>query len=146
MRRSEEHTSELQSPDHLVCRLLLEKKKASQDAPIQASIHIAEQVSLLSRTTLRAHRDVHETSMQKNSRTTTTRPCRHPNYGRHSLRAIVSSVILPPLTRRSNNTRQTLHMLPSVRRASLDTLPALFPPLVFSSHCPRRHQFLFFFF
>src|SRR5258708_26348364 len=27
VRRSEEHTSELQSPDHLVCRLLLEKKK-----------------------------------------------------------------------------------------------------------------------
>src|SRR5690348_18457861 len=27
--RSEEHTSELQSPVHLVCRLLLEKKKAS---------------------------------------------------------------------------------------------------------------------
>src|SRR5947208_9355169 len=26
--RSEEHTSELQSPDHLVCRLLLEKKNA----------------------------------------------------------------------------------------------------------------------
>src|SRR5690348_17760029 len=26
--RSEEHTSELQSPVHLVCRLLLEKKKA----------------------------------------------------------------------------------------------------------------------
>ena len=25
--RSEEHTSELQSPDQLVCRLLLEKKK-----------------------------------------------------------------------------------------------------------------------
>src|SRR5207244_11959380 len=31
--RSEEHTSELQSPDHLVCRLLLEKKntKYQQD-------------------------------------------------------------------------------------------------------------------
>src|SRR5258708_11020835 len=29
VRRSEEHTSELQSPDHLVCRLLLEKKKKS---------------------------------------------------------------------------------------------------------------------
>src|SRR5258708_29500291 len=31
--RSEEHTSELQSPDHLVCRLLLEKKniKLSQN-------------------------------------------------------------------------------------------------------------------
>src|SRR5258708_18438210 len=28
VQRSEEHTSELQSPDHLVCRLLLEKKKA----------------------------------------------------------------------------------------------------------------------
>src|SRR5438552_9216950 len=27
--RSEEHTSELQSPDHLVCRLLLEKKNCS---------------------------------------------------------------------------------------------------------------------
>src|SRR5258708_4196511 len=29
--RSEEHTSELQSPDHLVCRLLLEKKKKAND-------------------------------------------------------------------------------------------------------------------
>src|SRR6476660_10248587 len=30
-RRSEEHTSELQSPDHLVCRLLLEKKKKNKN-------------------------------------------------------------------------------------------------------------------
>src|SRR5690348_17906226 len=29
--RSEEHTSELQSPVHLVCRLLLEKKKIQQN-------------------------------------------------------------------------------------------------------------------
>src|SRR6266581_5158325 len=29
--RSEEHTSELQSPVHLVCRLLLEKKKKSEE-------------------------------------------------------------------------------------------------------------------
>src|SRR5690348_18014954 len=29
--RSEEHTSELQSPVHLVCRLLLEKKKRSRE-------------------------------------------------------------------------------------------------------------------
>src|SRR5258708_14361460 len=29
--RSEEHTSELQSPDHLVCRLLLEKKKQRRE-------------------------------------------------------------------------------------------------------------------
>src|SRR5258708_31456342 len=31
--RSEEHTSELQSPDHLVCRLLLEKKKKNHRQP-----------------------------------------------------------------------------------------------------------------
>src|SRR5258708_8407739 len=30
--RSEEHTSELQSPDHLVCRLLLEKKKKKESS------------------------------------------------------------------------------------------------------------------
>src|SRR5258708_23741221 len=35
-RRSEEHTSELQSPDHLVCRLLLEKKKEQ----IYIDIHV----------------------------------------------------------------------------------------------------------
>src|SRR5205814_9819514 len=32
--RSEEHTSELQSLRHLVCRLLLEKKKKKTDTPI----------------------------------------------------------------------------------------------------------------
>src|SRR5258708_24528310 len=31
--RSEEHTSELQSPDHLVCRLLLEKKNHTHLTP-----------------------------------------------------------------------------------------------------------------
>src|SRR5438876_9104121 len=31
--RSEEHTSELQSPVHLVCRLLLEKKKHARGPP-----------------------------------------------------------------------------------------------------------------
>src|SRR5256885_6524302 len=31
--RSEEHTSELQSPCNLVCRLLLEKKKSNKSAP-----------------------------------------------------------------------------------------------------------------
>src|SRR5258708_30161224 len=34
--RSEEHTSELQSPDHLVCRLLLEKKKKKKHRPTYA--------------------------------------------------------------------------------------------------------------
>src|SRR5258708_29457441 len=38
--RSEEHTSELQSPDHLVCRLLLEKKnKQHADSARQAAPH-----------------------------------------------------------------------------------------------------------
>src|SRR5256885_6173094 len=36
-RRSEEHTSELQSPCNLVCRLLLEKKKKNQIQPTLAS-------------------------------------------------------------------------------------------------------------
>src|SRR3990170_7338386 len=35
-RRSEEHTSELQSPDHLVCRLLLEKKKKYKNTDTHA--------------------------------------------------------------------------------------------------------------
>src|SRR5437899_9926421 len=35
--RSEEHTSELQSLRHLVCRLLLEKKKSSFSADVSAS-------------------------------------------------------------------------------------------------------------
>src|SRR5207244_11174466 len=34
--RSEEHTSELQSPDHLVCRLLLEKKKTTTATTLHA--------------------------------------------------------------------------------------------------------------
>src|SRR5207244_13540097 len=33
--RSEEHTSELQSPDHLVCRLLLEKKNTRRHAKVK---------------------------------------------------------------------------------------------------------------
>src|SRR5207244_10915377 len=36
--RSEEHTSELQSPDHLVCRLLLEKKKKNELTEIEYEI------------------------------------------------------------------------------------------------------------
>src|SRR2546422_2786373 len=36
-RRSEEHTSELQSRLHLVCRLLLEKKKKDHEMPGRAS-------------------------------------------------------------------------------------------------------------
>src|SRR5258708_15129643 len=35
--RSEEHMSELQSPDHLVCRLLLEKKKSQRARCLSAA-------------------------------------------------------------------------------------------------------------
>src|SRR5258708_17959158 len=42
--RSEEHTSELQSPDHLVCRLLLEKKK-QRGATATCRPHIHEQTT-----------------------------------------------------------------------------------------------------
>src|SRR5947208_10019314 len=38
--RSEEHTSELQSPDHLVCRLLLEKKKNINRGQYLGTIHM----------------------------------------------------------------------------------------------------------
>src|SRR5256885_9909777 len=39
--RSEEHTSELQSPCNLVCRLLLEKKKTITSSDPTARVHIA---------------------------------------------------------------------------------------------------------
>src|SRR5258708_8293342 len=38
--RSEEHTSELQSPDHLVCRLLLEKKKKQSQKSIATQLKL----------------------------------------------------------------------------------------------------------
>src|SRR5258708_12996505 len=39
VKRSEEHTSELQSPDHLVCRLLLEKKNHHKIANAHSHLH-----------------------------------------------------------------------------------------------------------
>src|SRR5690348_18067360 len=39
LERSEEHTSELQSPVHLVCRLLLEKKKKRTQIALYHLIH-----------------------------------------------------------------------------------------------------------
>src|SRR5947208_4671765 len=38
--RSEEHTSELQSPDHLVCRLLLEKKNSLNASQTRRRQHV----------------------------------------------------------------------------------------------------------
>src|SRR5690348_17789055 len=48
--RSEEHTSELQSPVHLVCRLLLEKKK--QTTTRNTSIYSHYCISSMSRCSL----------------------------------------------------------------------------------------------
>src|SRR5258708_12269365 len=45
--RSEEHTSELQSPDHLVCRLLLEKKKINIRSRQISSAHLPLYLSRL---------------------------------------------------------------------------------------------------
>src|SRR5438270_6699237 len=50
--RSEEHTSELQSQSNLVCRLLLEKKKAAHHAIVEVVLlhqmqRITQQVELL---------------------------------------------------------------------------------------------------
>src|SRR5258708_12473619 len=42
--RSEEHTSELQSPDHLVCRLLLEKKKKTTTTKSQPTAPLASKL------------------------------------------------------------------------------------------------------
>src|SRR5256885_9282012 len=47
--RSEEHTSELQSPCNLVCRLLLEKKKKQRTGSLQAhTCHIPTRYSIRS--------------------------------------------------------------------------------------------------
>src|SRR5258708_15027346 len=43
--RSEEHTSELQSPDHLVCRLLLEKKNPKRNIQRHEAGYITNIVS-----------------------------------------------------------------------------------------------------
>src|SRR5690348_1137832 len=53
-RRSEEHTSELQSPVHLVCRLLLEKKKKKQKNTTHTQIrrNVVQHVHSANRRTL----------------------------------------------------------------------------------------------
>src|SRR2546429_4126633 len=58
LRRSEEHTSELQSRLHLVCRLLLEKKKTNTTTyPPHSSPHTPTTRSSRSRTTCTAASD-----------------------------------------------------------------------------------------
>src|SRR5689334_24334940 len=56
--RSEEHTSELQSQFHLVCRLLLEKKKGENSATASDASHHAFGLAGHWRTGLTAYRTV----------------------------------------------------------------------------------------
>src|SRR2546427_4826457 len=46
LRRSEEHTSELQSQSNLVCRLLLEKKKKSETTHTSPPAYVCTALSL----------------------------------------------------------------------------------------------------
>src|SRR2546426_5063491 len=48
--RSEEHTSELQSPCNLVCRLLLEKKKNREAPPTRLAMHTSDAANSRGRT------------------------------------------------------------------------------------------------
>src|SRR5437016_12091108 len=50
--RSEEHTSELQSLTNLVCRLLLEKKKATENQPV---LYVREAVQVKHRAMVDPH-------------------------------------------------------------------------------------------
>src|SRR5258708_8220998 len=45
--RSEEHTSELQSPDHLVCRLLLEKKKKETESYKSMTFDVGSPITVI---------------------------------------------------------------------------------------------------
>src|SRR5256885_11140911 len=53
--RSEEHTSELQSPCNLVCRLLLEKKKNSKQPPSPSPLRICSTLTALTYYVLITH-------------------------------------------------------------------------------------------
>src|SRR5689334_24509006 len=57
--RSEEHTSELQSQFHLVCRLLLEKKKTKNTKRLPQTHRLLHLTSTGSPTTLNPHQRHH---------------------------------------------------------------------------------------
>src|SRR5690348_18134966 len=64
--RSEEHTSELQSPVHLVCRLLLEKKKKKKNYIMLIIKNIYE--------------NIHNTILLLLETCTTNSPVKYPDY------------------------------------------------------------------
>src|SRR2546427_6823927 len=71
--RSEEHTSELQSPSNLVCRLLLEKKKKDNyetSPPQQQKLHS----TLKSTSNVKYHIDVNKDNLYQQQRAQTRHP------------------------------------------------------------------------
>src|SRR5256885_9754212 len=59
VKRSEEHTSELQSPCNIVCRLLLEKKNYTRfSSDLQRDISIGDQIALCKRYAERENIDI----------------------------------------------------------------------------------------
>src|SRR5258708_12961651 len=76
--RSEEHTSELQSPDHLVCRLLLEKKNPRRLSktywPSQSRLQHAGNGEVVPRKPPRAQRTHHHHAPPPSPPTSTPSP------------------------------------------------------------------------
>src|SRR2546427_347770 len=53
--RSEEHTSEIQSQSNLVCRLLLEKKNCTDDAPHELSLNAVSMITSATTSRIASH-------------------------------------------------------------------------------------------
>src|SRR5258708_3315968 len=131
--RSEEHTSELQSPDHLVCRLLLEKKKKS----IANTRHAHGTYSVLPPKTILISRDIDWRSCStKNSRQD---PC--PSH--LMLHSTIRSVTAHSALHHSLGAIFTTH----THLISSSFVRIFYVIIFFSPHCYRLHfSFLFFFF
>src|SRR5258708_8923311 len=82
--RSEEHTSELQSPDHLVCRLLLEKKT-----------HLGRAKYAVHQSSARGGRATDHIASHEHSRCPCPPP--RPAHRSHPTRAIPLTSATPPL-------------------------------------------------
>src|SRR5258708_9398064 len=81
MNRSEEHTSELQSPDHLVCRLLLEKKNITARERSALTSHIRRRLAIarpLPPPTTSKSRTHHSLAHRLNNRERTHPTCSRP--------------------------------------------------------------------
>src|SRR5256885_1951244 len=69
--RSEEHTSELQSPCNLVCRLLLEKKKTNINCTTPVTVSATDTVNTVLISELRAVFSIHQPPLSRSPSPTT---------------------------------------------------------------------------